>query len=245
MEDLWPSISATAVADHKQKQFHNFLANAKAKKRPPLFSSYHHHPPSHKWYITFDLTFSPSIMLFEHMSGVLPAPAPSGATASAEVEVCEDVVSLPLPSPRTVSPMAVSPAAPIPPSLPMAVIPAGVDSTLTILLQTTKSIQGGALVPSSSVVHTDDNPFGASAPLPAVGPMDDTPTALVVLSNNLPPSDAIPLNSTDHTAIVLSNNPPFSHTGWGKPSGTLLVGWGTSSGRDSSAGWVDPADPPK
>ncbi|EJU04599.1 hypothetical protein DACRYDRAFT_104481 [Dacryopinax primogenitus] len=158
------------------------------------------------------------------MSGILPAPALSGATASAEVEVCEDVVSLPPPSPRTVSPMAVSPAVPTPPSLPMA---------------------GGALAPSSSIIHTDDNPSGTSASPPAVIPMDDAPTALVVLSNNLAPSSAIPLNGTDLTAVVLSNNPPSSHTGWGEPSGSPLVGWGTSSGRDSSAGWGDPADPPE
>ncbi|EJT96680.1 hypothetical protein DACRYDRAFT_112487 [Dacryopinax primogenitus] len=184
-------------------------------------------------------------MLFEHMSGVSPAPAPSGATASAEVEVCEDVVSLPPPSLRTVSPMAVSLAAPIPPSLPMAVIPAGVDSTPIISSRTTKSIQGGALAPPSSIVHMDDNPSGASAPPPAVVPMDDAPTALVVLSNNLTPSGAIPSNSTDLTAVVLSNNPPSSHTGWGEPSGTPLIAWGTLSGRDSSAGWSDPADPPE
>ncbi|EJT98164.1 hypothetical protein DACRYDRAFT_111142 [Dacryopinax primogenitus] len=191
----------------------------------------------------FDLAFLPSIMLFEHMSGILPAPAPSGATASAEVEVCKDIVSLPLPSLRTVLPMAVSPAAPIPPLLPMAVILTGMDSTPTILSWTTKSIQGGALVPSSSVIHMDNNLFGTSVHPPAVVPMDDTPTALVVLSNNLTPSDAIPLNGTDLTAVVLSNNSPSWHIRWGKPSGTPLVGWGTSSGRDSSAGWGDPTNP--
>ncbi|EJU00651.1 hypothetical protein DACRYDRAFT_108721 [Dacryopinax primogenitus] len=114
----------------------------------------------------------------------------------------------------------------------------------TNLLWTTKSMQEGTLAPSSSVVHMDNNPSGASAPPPAVVPMDNTPTTLVVLSNNLTPSSAIPSNNTHLTAIVLSNDPPSSHTGWGKPSGTLLVGWGTLSGRDSSASWGDPADPP-